>query len=89
MHLLAAGEHLTLVLTTAGLVLAWGLLPDADGATSTVADPQSLEPPLRENERVKELCATWASGSLGLVTDGGRLLTLSRGVGWTQSDLLQ
>ena len=88
-HLLAAGYHLTLVLTTAGVVLAWGRVPDANGVQRRPSVPYPLQPPLRENEGVKELCATWASDNIGLVTDGGRLLTLSEGVGWAQSDLPQ
>ena len=88
-HLLAAGMRHTLVLTTAGLVLAWGSVWDANGAETSLFLPSVLQPPLRANERVRELCATWVSDTLSLATDGGRLLTLSPGVGWAQSDLPQ
>ena len=83
-HLLAAGRFCTLVLNTAGLVLAWGRVWDANGAETRLFVPSVLQPPLRANERVRELCASRASHTLALVTDGGRLLTLSRGVGWAQ-----
>ena len=86
---LAVGDGHMCVLTTAGELLAWGRLFDANGQELHANLPTVLQPPMLHNESIVALCSSKFSSALSVATDRNRLLTLSEGEGWRVSDLPQ